>query len=132
VISSRTDISAIRQKSMMLVFRDTGIKGRGIFAHQDFAKGELTEITPIIVIPKQQVKLIVKNVLLNYYFGWHGESGAIALGFASLFNHSYHPNALYIENIAKSVIEIIAHQDIRKGQEITINYNGQVDDQSPV
>ena len=116
----------------MLVFRDTGIKGRGIFAHQDFAKGELTEITPIIVIPKQQVKLIVKTVLLNYYFGCHGETGAIALGFASLFNHSYHPNALYIKNIAKSVIEIIAHQDIRKGQEITINYNGQVDDPSPV
>jgi SET domain-containing protein len=34
--------------------------------------------------------------------------------------------------MAKSVIKIIAHQDIRKGQEITINYNGQVDDQSPV
>ncbi len=132
VISSRTDISPIRQNSIMLVLRDTEIKGRGIFAHQDFAKGELIETAPVIVIPKQQVKLIVKTLLLNYYFAWHGESGAIALCFASLFNHSYHPNALHIEKIAKSVIEIIAHQDIRKGQEITINYNGQVDDQSPV
>ncbi|MEY2914304.1 MAG: hypothetical protein RLZZ184_3613 [Cyanobacteriota bacterium] len=101
----------------MLVFRETETKGRGIFAQQDFAKGDLIERAAVIVIPKQQVKLITKTVLLNYYFGWHGESGAIGLGFASLFNHSYH---------------IIAYKYIRKGQEITINYNGQVDDISPV
>ncbi|MEI6442798.1 MAG: SET domain-containing protein [Nostocales cyanobacterium ELA583] len=116
----------------MLVLRDTETKGRGIFAQQDFAKGDLIETSAVIVIPKQQVKLITKTVLLNYYFGWHGESGAIGLGFASLFNHSYHPNAVYIKNFAKSVIDIIAYQDIREGQEITINYNGQVDDVSPV
>jgi len=116
----------------MLVLRDTETKGRGIFAQQDFAKGDLIETSAVIVIPKQQVKLITKTVLLNYYFGWHGESGAIGLGFASLFIHSYHPNAVYIKNFAKSVIDIIAYQDIREGQEITINYNGQVDDVSPV
>jgi SET domain-containing protein len=116
----------------MLVLRDTETKGRGIFAQQDFAKGDLIETSAVIVIPKQQIKLITKTVLLNYYFGWDGESGAIGLGFASLFNHSYHPNAVYINNFAKSVIDIIAYQDIREGQEITINYNGQVDDVSPV
>ena len=116
----------------MLVLRDTETKGRGIFAQQDFAKGDLIETSAVIVIPKQQVKLITKTVLLNYYFGWHGESGAIGLGFASLFNHSYHPNAVYIKNFSKNVIDIVAHQYIREGQEITINYNGQVDDISPV
>ncbi|WP_016951602.1 SET domain-containing protein [Anabaena sp. PCC 7108] len=116
----------------MLVFRDTETKGRGIFAQQDFAKGDLIERAAVIVIPKQQVKLITKTVLLNYYFGWHGESGAIGLGFASLFNHSYRPNAVYIKNFAKNVIDIVAYKYIREGQEITINYNGQVDDVSPV
>ena len=116
----------------MLVFRETETKGRGIFAQQDFAQGDLIETSPVIVIPKQQVKLITKTVLLNYYFGWHGESGAIGLGFASLFNHSYHPNAVYIKNFAKNVIDIVAYKYIREGQEITINYNGQVDDISPV
>ena len=116
----------------MLVFRDTDTKGRGIFAQKDFAKGDLIETSPVIVIPKQQVKLIAKTVLLNYYFGWHGESGAIGLGFASLFNHSYQPNAVYIKNFDKNIIDIIAYKYIRKGQEITINYNGQVDDISPV
>ncbi|WP_367272377.1 SET domain-containing protein-lysine N-methyltransferase [Anabaena sp. 54] len=95
-------------------------------------KGDLIETSPVIIIPKQQVKLITKTVLLNYYFGWHGESGAIGLGFASLFNHSYHPNAVYIKNFAKNIIDIVAYKYIREGQEITINYNGQVDDISPV
>lgn len=116
----------------MLVFRDTEFKGRGIFAHQDFAEGELIETAPVIVIPKQQIKLIVKTVLLNYYFGWHGESGAIALGLTSLFNHSYHPNALYIKKFDQQIIEIIAYKYIRAGEEITINYNGNVDNLNPV
>ncbi|BAZ31117.1 nuclear protein SET [Cylindrospermum sp. NIES-4074] len=116
----------------MLVVRDTDSKGRGVFAQKDFAKGEVIEKACVIVIPKKQVKLIVQTVLFNYYFNWHGESGAIALGLTSLFNHSYHPNALYVKNFAKRVIEVIAYQDIDAGEEITVNYNGRVDDVSPV
>jgi SET domain-containing protein len=116
----------------MLVVRDTETKGRGVFAAQDYAQGEVIEKAAVIVIPKQQVKLIAKTVLTNYYFGWHGESGAIALGVVSLFNHSYHPNAFYVKKFAEQVIEVIAYRDIREGQEITVNYNGRVDDLSPV
>lgn len=116
----------------MLVVRDTDAKGRGVFAQKDFAKGEVIEKAAVIVIPKEQVKLIVQTVLFNYYFNWHGESGAIALGLASLFNHSYHPNALYVKNFAKRVIEVIAYQDIAEGEEVTVNYNGVVDDVTPV
>jgi SET domain-containing protein len=116
----------------MLVVRDTEIKGRGVFAQKDFDPGEIIDVANVIVIPKQQVKLITHTVLCNYYFSWHGESGAIALGYASLFNHSYHPNALYVKNFAKNIIEIIAYKDIRKNEEITINYNGTVDDLTPI
>jgi SET domain-containing protein len=116
----------------MLVVRDTEIKGRGVFAQRDFELGEIIDIANVIVIPKQQVKLITHTVLCNYYFGWHGESGAIALGYGSLFNHSYQPNALYVKKFDQQVIEIIAYKYIREGQEITINYNGQVDDLTPI
>jgi hypothetical protein len=34
----------------MLVFRDTETKGRGIFAQQDFAKGDLIERAAVIFI----------------------------------------------------------------------------------
>jgi hypothetical protein len=60
----------------MLVFRDTETKGRGIFAQQDFATGDLIERAAVIVIPKQQVKLITKTVLLNY-----GSSGLVMLNY---------------------------------------------------
>ncbi len=116
----------------MLVVRDTVAKGRGVFAEKDFAKGELIEKACVIVIPKKQVKLILQTVLFNYYFTWQRESGAIALGLASLFNHSYHPNAVYIKNFADNWIEIIAYKDIAVGEEITVNYNGKVDDLSPI
>ncbi|BAZ80894.1 SET domain-containing protein [Sphaerospermopsis kisseleviana CS-549] len=116
----------------MLVVRDTEIKGRGVFAQRDFELGEIIDIANVIVIPKQQVKLITHTVLCNYYFGWHGESGAIALGYGSLFNHSYQPNALYVKKFDQQIIEIIAYKYIREGQEITINYNGNVDDLTPI
>jgi SET domain-containing protein len=116
----------------MLVVRDTETKGRGVFAARDFEAGEVIDRAAVIVIPKEQVRLISQTVLFNYYFTWHGESGAIALGFASLFNHSYHPNAYYVKNFTDKVIEVIAHKYIREGQEITVNYNGIVNDSSPV
>ncbi|HLP89031.1 MAG TPA: SET domain-containing protein [Nostocaceae cyanobacterium] len=116
----------------MLVVRDTELKGRGVFAVRDFDAGELIERAAVIVIPKEQVRLISQTVLFNYYFTWHGESGAIALGFASLFNHSYHPNAYYVKNFTDGVIDVIAYKYIREGQEITVNYNGVVNDSSPV
>ncbi|TAE58768.1 MAG: SET domain-containing protein-lysine N-methyltransferase [Nostocales cyanobacterium] len=116
----------------MLVVRDTEIKGRGVFADRDFDQGEIIHIAPVIVVPKQQVKLIGKTVLCNYYFDWHGESCAIALGYASLFNHSYRPNAFYVKKFDEQVIEIIAHKYILQGQEITVNYNGKVDDSTPI
>lgn len=116
----------------MLVVRDTEIKGRGIFADRDFDQGDIIETSPVIVIPKQQVKLISQTVLVNYYFGWHGESGAVALGYASLFNHSYHPNAFYVKKFDEQIIEIIAHKYILQGQEITVNYNGKVNDSTPI
>jgi uncharacterized protein len=116
----------------MLVVRETEAKGRGVFAEKDFIKGDIIETAAVIVIPKEQVKLITHTVLYNYYFNWHGESAAIALGLASLFNHSYYPNAVYMKNFAKRVIEIIAYKDIRMGEEITVNYNGVAEDLTPV
>ena len=53
------------------------------------------------------------------------------LGFGSLYNHSYEPNAKYVRRVSKRVVEFVAIKDIKKGQEITVNYNfGDPDDKS--
>jgi len=68
---------------------------------------------------------------MNYIFWW-GEDKAIALGYGSLYNHSFNPNAYYITNIENDSIDFYSGMDIQKGEEILINYNGDPDDQSPI
>ena len=101
-------------------------KGRGVFAKQDFPRGSVLEMTPIIEIPQKDWQIIEKTCLHNYAFGWgqDQDQAAIALGLGSLFNHSYEPNAFYRKKLRELVIEFIALRDIRSGEEITVNYSG--------
>lgn len=114
-----------------IVIRNTDKYGRGIFADRYIKKGELIEEAPVIIIPKQEWKQMRKSVLLNYVFRW-GKEKAIALGYGSLFNHSFTPNAKYITNIKNQTIDFYARQDIQKEEEILVNYNGDPSDQSTV
>ena len=114
-----------------IVMRNTDKYGRGIFTDRYIKKGELIEEAPVIIIPKQEWKQMRKSVLLNYVFRW-GKDKAIALGYGSLFNHSFTPNAKYITNIKNQTIDFYARQDIQKEEEILVNYNGDPSDQSPV
>lgn len=117
----------------MLTVKNTHKKGKGVFAEKNFAKGDLIEQAQIIIIPQEQVKFIDQTNLYNYYFAWADHSAAIALGFGSLYNHSYKPNSFYTKKFDESIVEFIAYRDILKGQEITVNYNnGVVDDFSPI
>ena len=111
--------------------KNTDKYGRGIFADRYIKKGELIEEAPVIIIPKKEWKQMRKSVLLNYVFRW-GEDKAVALGYGSLYNHSFTPNAKYITNIQNQTIDFYARKDIQKGEEILVNYNGDPSDQSPV
>lgn len=114
-----------------IIMKNTGKYGRGIFARRDIKKGEFIEEAPVIVIPKNEWKLMKKNILSNYVFRW-GEDKAVALGYGSLYNHSYTPNARYHTNIENNSIDFYARQDISDEEEITVNYNGDPEDQSPL
>ncbi len=111
--------------------RNTGKYGRGIFANRNIKNDELIEEAPVIVIPKKEWKVMRDSILLNYVFWWE-EGKALALGYGSLYNHSYTPNAGYITNIKNQSIDFYARKDIHKGEEIMINYNGDPKDQSPL
>ncbi|MBX4205082.1 MAG: SET domain-containing protein [Candidatus Doudnabacteria bacterium] len=101
---------------------------RGVFAAQNIKKGEVIEICPVIAIPKKQSKLIRKTILDNYVFDWGVRNQpAMVLGFGSLYNHSYKPNAEHDEQVKQKVMVFKALRDIKKGEEITHNYNGDHD-----
>ena len=111
--------------------KNTEKYGRGIFATRNIKKGEFIEEAPVIVIPKNEWKNMKEFVLSNYIFRW-GEDKALALGYGSLYNHSYTPNATYVTNIENQSIDFYARKDIRVGEEIMVNYNGNPKDQSPI
>lgn len=108
--------------------------GRGIFATRDIQKGELLEESHIILVPKEEYKYLKKTVLSNYFFWWRKDKTecAIALGYGSLFNHSYTPNATYKFIRKNKTINFYAYTDIKAGEEIFVNYNGKPHDQTPL
>jgi uncharacterized protein len=120
--------------SREMIYVGKSNRGRGIFAGRKFVKGEIIEKCPIIVIPAAEWEYIEKTVLYNYCFSWGKdmEDAAIALGLGSLYNHSYTPNALYINNLPQMSIEFISLKDIEEGEEITVNYNRDPDNKKPL
>lgn len=107
-------------------------KGRGVFAVRPIRKGEVIETVPVLVIPAPQVDDLEKTLLDHYVYSWSDERLAVALGYGSLYNHSYTPNALYVKHPETSTIDYVALADIEAGAEITVNYNGMPADRSPV
>ena len=101
-------------------------RGRGMFADRKFLKGELIERAPVVVIDEKKWPNAAKTILSDYAFDWgeKDEHAAIALGYISIYNHSYSPNAQLEQMLDELMMEIIAIKDIQRGEEITINYNG--------
>lgn len=114
--------------SEMIYCRQVAGKGRGVFASVAIPAGTIIEVCPVIVVPTEE---IVDTTLGNFAFTWSRNAVAIALGFGSLYNHSYHANARYVDR-GRRQKQIIAERDILPHEEITINYNGEPDDPADV
>ncbi|MFN8309681.1 MAG: SET domain-containing protein-lysine N-methyltransferase [Chitinophagales bacterium] len=109
-------------------------KGRGVFTNAFIAKGTLIEIAPVIVLPERDKPLIDQTFLYNYYFLWNDspQTYAIALGNVSLYNHSVPANCEYLTFYEDEVIQIVTLRDIQPGEELTVNYNGEANNDTPV
>jgi len=108
------------------VIRRVRGRGRCVFARRKIAAGEVIERAPVIVIPKKQWPSVKKSILEEYAFDWgeRDEESVIALGYVSIYAHSYSPNAKLEQMPDEMVMEVSALKAIPAGQEITINYNG--------
>jgi hypothetical protein len=100
------------------------LHGFGVFTDEAFASGDPIEECPVLVIPSPQRELIDRTIFSGYYYEWGTGEGALALGFGSLYNHSYKPTARYDPAEEGPVLIISAIRRIAPGTEITINYNG--------
>lgn len=86
--------------------------------------GKVIEICPFIEVPKSDLESIEHTILITYvyFFGKDKERILMALGFGSMYNHSYHPNAVYKIKPKTNTIEFIATKDIKENEEIVVNY----------
>ena len=73
--------------------------GRGVFARRPIIEGETIECCPALVFPKDDRPHIDRTGLYDYYFDWSDGGLAVALGYGSLYNHSYSPNAMYLRDV---------------------------------
>lgn len=110
----------------------TGEFNRGVFATRDIAKGELLHEAPVIPYPNEDHEHIEKTILADYVYEYGANHTAILLGYGSLFNHSYTPNATYEISFEKHTFDFYAYTDIKAGEEILINYNGEEDNMDPL
>lgn len=110
------------------------LHGKGVFAARDIEAGEVIEVCPILLFPKAQLIHIRQTVLDDYYFDWgeEGEWYALCLGYGSLYNHSYEPNAEYGMDFEAQTIDFYCLHNIEAGHEILINYNGDADNRDKV
>jgi len=107
-------------------------KGRGVFARRGIRAGELIERVPVVVLDANELRNGEGwTGLASYCFLWDTGRYALALGYGSLYNHSYQPNARY-DDAGRMTKVFTALRDIAPGEEITVNYNGDPDDLSPV
>ena len=107
--------------------------GRGIFSKKKIQPNEIIEVSPIIKIPESQTNLIDKTKIHDYYFLMPDKSIGVALGYGSLYNHSFSPNAKYEadENNCEQLI-FRCIKEINIGDEIRVNYNGNPTDKTPL
>ena len=114
------------------------IKGKGAFAKKDINKKTVIDIANVVLILNKEYRKIKKTQLYNYCYIWEDPKhkpafkNAITLSVSQFINHSYTPNLQYLYDYENKAIEYSAIQDIKKGDELTVNYNGLVDDTSPL
>ena len=99
--------------------------GRGVFTAEEIAPASIIETAPVIVLQKDDVSLIHKTHLHDYYFLWgaNQNQAAIALGYGSLYNHSSSPNADFELDYETQFIIFKAIRKIDAGEEIRIDYH---------
>lgn len=117
-----------------LFIAPAGRMGRGVYTSEDIAAGTVIETAPVIVMEKEDRVLLDQTLLHDYIFEWGPDKRqcCMALGYVPVYNHSYGSNCEYEMDFSEATISVKTVRDIRAGEELFINYNGNWNDQTPL
>ncbi len=119
----------------LVVIGETKDKGRGVFAKKAIKADTVIETAPVIVMTGEDRKLLDQTLLHDYIFEWQpgGElMCCMALGWIPIYNHSYRSNCEYFMNYDDQTMYVQAVRDVKAGEELTINYNGEWNEKKKV
>ena len=122
-------------RHQQLYIAATGNKGRGVFTTTAIPTDTVIEIAPVIVMTAEDRLLLDKTLLHDYIFEWQPDGAqmcCMALGWVPIYNHSYSSSCEYFMNYEEDTISIKTMREIAAGEELTINYNGDWNDEQKV
>lgn len=109
-------------------------KGRGVFTKKKIEANTIIENSPVIVMTAEDRIFLDKTLLHDYIFEWgaNKDKCCMALGLVPMYNHSYESNCEYFMSFDEETIQIKSIRLINKGEELTINYNGNWNDSKKI
>lgn len=117
-----------------LVIAPSKSRGRGVFTSRNIPADTVIEISPVIELSQKERKQIEGTKLYHYIFEW-GKSkrkAGMALGYVSMYNHSFEPNCEYEMDYENGNMTIRTIKSVKKGEELYFSYNGNPADKSPL
>ena len=111
-----------------------GRLGKGVFTSESLEASTVIEIAPVIVMTKEERKLLDQTKLHDYIFEWGNDKKqcCMALGYVPMYNHSYKSNCEYEMDFDEQLISIKTMRFVKAGEELFINYNGDWNDSTPL
>ena len=108
--------------------------GRGVFTSESIEEGTIIETSPVVVMNNEERKLLDQTLLHDYIFEWGTKKDqcCMALGYISVYNHSYKSNCEYEMDFSNDSITVKTVRFVKAGEELFINYNGDWNDNKKV
>lgn len=109
-------------------------KGKAVFTSEAIDADTVIEVAPVIVMSATDRQHLDKTLLHDYIFEWGSDRSecAMALGYIPIYNHSYTSNCEYFMDFDEATIMVKTVKPVAAGEELTINYNGDWDNEKKV
>lgn len=119
--------------SKKIQIRNSPLNGYGVFAVTNISKDEILEQSPFVLSGIRSKDLVQQNVRKFLWplpcncdeCKYRGRVFAISTGFIQLYNHSENPSVKIQFDTKTRLVTITTLRDIKKDEEILINYGKQ-------